>query len=217
MLDKHFYSLKGERIMPRKEGAYFIVFEGPDGAGKTTQAGLLKAHLEGFGLKVLLTKEPTAETDAGRRVREILNSHTKIDPEELQRLFVEDRREHLIKDIVPSLNEGNIVICDRYFFSTFAYGYIDNPNIYRLVDLNKDFLQPDITFLLLVDPEKCIARLKGRASSVDAFEKIEKLKKVNEGYRMIAERFKNIQIIDGEKTIEEVNQEITNLLKDAIE
>ena len=161
----------------------------------------------------MLTKEPTSETKAGRRVREILNSKTEISSDELQELFIEDRKEHLEKTVVPALKDGQIVICDRYFFSTFAYGYIDNPDIEKLVELNKDFIAPDITLLLLADPEKCIARLSGRAGSIDYFEKVEKLKKVNEGYKILADRFKDITVIDGEERIEDIHDEIIVLLK----
>lgn len=216
MLKDQFYSLKGDTIMPRPVGAVFIVFEGPDGAGKSTQAALLKTYLEGKGKTIYLTKEPTSETEAGRKAREILNSKTQIDPGDLQKLFVEDRREHLDKGIIPALKEGQVVICDRYFFSTFAYGYIDNPDIHNLVDLNKDFIMPDVTLALIVDPERCIERLKGRAGSIDHFEKVEKLRKVNEAYKMLAGTFETIRLIDGEKTIEEVQKEIINLLEAVI-
>ena len=212
MLSEHFLSLRGERIMPRASGAVFVVFEGPDGAGKTTQAGILKTYLEAKGLKVLLTKEPTSETEAGRKVREILNSKINIDPKELQKLFIEDRREHIGKEIIPALKQGEIVICDRYFFSTFAYGYIDNPNVEELINLNRSFIMPDVTLLLLADPEKCIARLDNRSQKIDLFEKVEKLRKVNEGYRMLANRFKNVITIDGEKRIGDIHNEIIKIL-----
>ncbi len=215
-MDDFFYSLKGDQITPRS-GGYFIVFEGPDGAGKSTQAALLKTYLNGKGRSVLLTKEPTTETEAGRKAREILNNKTPIDPEDLQKLFIEDRKEHLEKIIIPALEKGEIVICDRYFFSTFAYGYIDNPDIHKLVDLNKDFIMPDLTLALIVDPEKCIERLKGRVGSIDHFEKVEKLRKVNEAYKMLAGTFDSLKLIDGEKTIPEVEQEIIKNLGNKLE
>lgn len=208
MLLEYFSSLKGEKVMPRAPGAAFIVLEGPDGAGKTTQAALLKTYFENKGRQVLSTKEPTAETDAGRKVREILNSKMETDPEYIQKLFIEDRREHVVKVILPALKEGKVVICDRYFLSTFAYGYIDNPDIEGLVQMNADFIMPDITLALIVDPEKCIKRLEGRVGSIDHFEKAEKLAKVNEAYKMLSKRFSSVQLIDGERSIQEVKEEI---------
>lgn len=211
-----FYSLGGDKAMPRTPGAAFVVLEGPDGAGKTTQAALLKACFENQGKEVLLTKEPTTETEAGVKVRQILNSKENADPQYIQKLFIEDRREHVAKVILPALKEGKIVICDRYFFSTFAYGYIDNPDIDGLVEMNADFVAPDITLALIVDPEKCIKRLEGRVGSIDHFEKVEKLAKVNEAYKILAKRFSNIVLIDGEKPIEEVHAEITKILENKL-
>ncbi len=217
MLSDYFISLKGDKVIPRVSGAAFVVFEGPDGAGKSTQAGLLKTYLDKMGRSVLLTKEPTNETEAGRKAREVLSKKTPIEPGDLQKLFIDDRREHLDRIIIPALNEGRVVICDRYFFSTLAYGYIDNPDISKLIEWNKDFIMPDITLALIVDPEKCIERLKGRSESIEHFEKVEKLQKVNEAYKMLAGTFESLKLIDGENTIEEVEQEITKIVGTIIE
>lgn len=216
MLSEYLVSLKGDKVMPRKNGAVFIVFEGPDGAGKTTQAGILKTYLDGKGIKSILTKEPTADTEAGRKVRQILNSGEKVDAKEIQNLFIGDRREHLEKEIIPALNEGKIIICDRYFYSTFAYGYIKSPNIDELVKMNESFIQPDITILLLADPEKCILRLADRQNKNDSFEQIDKLKKINEGYQMVMKRFPNVIAVNGDARIEEIHKEIINLLEGII-
>ncbi|MFH1841540.1 MAG: dTMP kinase, partial [Candidatus Nealsonbacteria bacterium] len=114
----------------------FIVFEGLDGSGQTTQANLLKDFLEEKGKEVVLTKEPTKNSEAGRRIREILDEKEKLDPIDLQRLFIQDRREHLDNLIIPSLKEGKTVISDRYFFSTIAFGASDGVDRNWLIEAN---------------------------------------------------------------------------------
>ena len=100
----------------------FIVFEGLDGSGQSTQAALLRDFLIKNGQEVVLTKEPTKDSLAGQKIREVLNKNTEVSPMYLQGLFAEDRKEHLDKVIVPALKNGMIVISDRYFFSSFAFG-----------------------------------------------------------------------------------------------
>jgi len=106
-----------------KENNYpgkFIVIEGLDGSGQSTQAEFLKKFLVKQGKKVLKTKEPTLSSKAGRNIKKILNKEKKGSPMELQKLFVKDRKVHLNEVIVPALKEGKVVISDRYFFLHFC-------------------------------------------------------------------------------------------------
>lgn len=128
----------------------FIVFEGLDGSGQSTQAGLLKEFLSENGFNAILTKEPTLDSEAGKKIRKILNKEIKVSPSQLQELMVQDRREHLEKVIIPALEEGKIVISDRYFLSTFAFGVSDGLDLEWLIEMNNQFLYPDIIFLLKV-------------------------------------------------------------------
>jgi len=93
----------------------FIVFEGLDGSGQSTQAGLLKDFLLEKGYEVILTKEPTIESEAGRKIRKVLDKKLNLSPKELQELFAQDRKEHLENIIIPALKQGKMVISDRYF------------------------------------------------------------------------------------------------------
>jgi len=194
----------------------FIVFEGLDGSGQSTQAGLLKYFLLQEGRNVILTKEPTLDSNAGKKAREVLSEKNIVDPEELQRLFTEDRKEHLEKLIIPALKEGKIVISDRYFFSTFAYGVSDGLNLDELIEINNNFLLPDLTFFLKVKPEICIERIKNRGEQIKLFEKNEKLIRAWRTYEILPERFKNIYIIDGERMINEINGEIIQILNNKL-
>jgi len=123
-------------------GGLFIVFEGLDGSGQSTQAALLKEYFLTQSRRVFLTKEPTLWTKDGRRIKEILDEKESIAPLKLQELFVADRAEHLAREIIPALRQGIIVICDRYFFSTIAFGGLDT-SIDKLVQMNDEFIYPD--------------------------------------------------------------------------
>ena len=185
----------------------FIVFEGPDGSGQTTQSSLLEKYIFGLGKKVVLTKEPTLDSKAGLEVKDILNHEKESTPEDLQKLFAEDRKEHLEKLIIPALKEGSAVISDRYFFSTFAFGSL-GADLEWLISINEDFILPDITFVLTVKPETSIERIASRGIKSTLFEKLESLKKVMENYKNLANRFENMVFIDGDRPIEEIHKEI---------
>ena len=210
----------------------FIVFEGLDGSGLSTQAKLLGDYLQNRGpahiatparsdaassgersvaggREVILTKEPTMDSEAGRQIRAILDEKIKIEAAEIQRLFVQDRKEHLDNLIVPALKAEKMVISDRYFFSTLAFGAVSS-NLEWFIGLNKDFLLPDMTFLLLVRPEICVDRIIKRGEGVKLFEKLPTLEKVYKNYQIIAERFENIHVVNGEESAEEVFEEIKN-------
>jgi dTMP kinase len=182
----------------------FVVFEGLDGSGRSTQAKLLSDFLVKKGLKVVLTKEPTLDSVAGRKIRKILDKKEKITPKKLQKLFAQDRKVHLDKVIIPAFKKGKIVISDRYFFSTFAYGAADGLNLDKLIKMNENFLMPDLTFILKVSPEVCLERIKKRGDRVTLFEKKAKLARVWQFYQTLPKKFLNVRIINGEKSIHEV-------------
>ena len=204
-------TLEGKKLMPRTEGARFIVFDSLDGSGQSTQIKLLEQYLKGKGYEVLVTKEPSFGSVAGDKIREVLAHKAEMDPKELQNLFVEDRREHIEKAIIPALKEGIVVISDRYFFSTFAFGAKD-ADLEWLIELNKDFIMPDITFILKVRPEICVERIQKRGAGGQLFEKTEILKRVWAVYEKMPERFKGVHIIDGEMPIGAVSQDVAVLV-----
>jgi len=189
----------------------FIVFEGIDGSGKSTQTKLLKKYLEEQGFLVTLTKEPTNNSSVSQKIRRILNKEVIAGAKELQELFIQDRKEHLEKVVIPSLKEGKIVISDRYYFSTIVYGESGRVSKEWLIEKNKDFLAPDTTIIIDLDPKICIERITANRSSIDLFEKIGKLEKVRDNYKDIAKKFQNIYIIDGNEEIERVHNEIKKI------
>jgi len=179
----------------------FIVFEGLDGSGQSTQAGLFKKYLENKGFSVILTKEPTLDSKAGKKLRKILDKREKISPKQLQKLFFLDRQEHLKKKVIPALKKGSIVISDRHFFSSFAYGASEGIDLNWLIKLNYSFFLPDLTFLLKVRPRVCIERIEERGIAKTLFEKEQKLEAVWKTYKSLPQRFKNVYIILGERSI----------------
>ena len=190
----------------------FIVLEGIDGSGKSTQVKLLKKHFEGQGFLVILTKEPTNDSSVSKKIRQILNKEVIVEAKKLQELFIQDRKEHLEKLIIPSLKDGKIVISDRYYFSTIAYGESAAVSREWLIEKNSNFLAPDISIIVDLDPKICIERIRANRSSIDLFEEIEKLKMVRKKYKELAKSFKNVCIVDGKKSIEEVFLQIQNIL-----
>ncbi len=193
----------------------FIVFEGLDGSGSTTQASKLRDWLNrapkelvlGRSPRAHLTKEPTNNIIGGL-IRGQLTGDWKTRPECLQLLFSADRSHHLEKEVLPLLKEGVTVISDRYFLSTIAYGATEIQDREWLIEINKPFILPDLTFLIKVSPKVCLERIRGDRFSVELFEKEEALTKVWRNYEELAQRFENIYIIDGEQPIEEIFEQV---------
>ena len=190
----------------------FIVIEGLDGSGQSTQVALLKDFLIKQDFEVIATKEPTQDSEAGKKIKKILTEKIEIEPWELQKLYAQDRKEHLEKVIIPALKRERIVISDRYFFSSFAYGTAHGADLEEIIKLNEDFLYPNITFILKVRSEICIERIEKRGDPKTLFEKREQLSKVWQVYEKLSSRFENIKIIDGEKSIEQVFEQIKSEL-----
>ena len=190
----------------------FIVIEGIDGAGSSTQAEGVVSYFRELGKKFHLTKEPTNNLIGGL-IRGQLTSDWKSSPECLQLLFAADRAHHLEKEIIPLLKKGVSVISDRYFFSTIAFGAMAMNDKDWLLDINKPFMLPDLTFLLKVSPEAAKKRIKQNRFSIELFEKKEKLAMTWQNYEKLAKKFKNVYVVDGEKPIREISYEIINKVK----
>lgn len=190
----------------------FIVFEGLDGSGQTTQAKSLVSYLKSRGFEAILTKEPTPDSEAGRKIRKILDKKSEVSPERFQELFAKDREEHLERLIIPALKRGEIVISDRYAGSSFAYGIAEEVDPDYLISLNKKFLEPDLIILLKVSPEVCSERIEKRGEEKTLFEREKQLERVWKAYEKLAKRFKNVIIVDGERPIEEIAEDIKKII-----
>ena len=190
----------------------FIAFEGIDGAGSSTQLELLTKTLRKEGFRVLATKEPTNNV-VGGLIKGVLTDSVKLPANSLQLLFSADRAHHLDREIIPALKRGSIVLSDRYFFSTIAYGSLDLDQKWLFL-LNENFLLPDFIFLLDVSAKVSIERIKNSRFEVELFEKEEKLSKVAKNFLALAKKFpQNTYVLDGELSKEEVADQVSDLIK----
>lgn len=197
-----------------KEGK-FIVFEGIDGSGKTTQSKMLVDYLNNNGEKSIWTKEQTGGL-VGRLIEDVLTKKEVLDSMALQVCFVADRVDHLNSFVKPETEKGKIVISDRYYWSTAAYGYLSgSEKMELLLEINQKLCpEPDLFVLVDIEPKIAIERMNLGRGSLSIFEKQEKLEKIREAYLSLAERFKDkTVVIDGNKKIEEIHQDILKNLK----
>ncbi len=190
----------------------FIVFEGLDGSGHTTQLNLVHDFLSKKRINVLVSKEPTTYTKAGKKIKKVLNKEIEIDSAELQDLFIEDRRENMEKVIVPALKEEKYVLLDRYFFSTLAYGAAEGLSLEKLIEKNSQFLIPDLALIFNVSAKTCIKRIEKRGTEKTLFEKEKQLSKVMDYYKRFPSLFDNIFLVDGEGSIEEVFEKVKKVV-----
>ncbi len=211
MISGHFFTLEGKESIPRAEGARFIVFEGIDGCGKSTAARLLYEHLKNQGHEVVLTKEPSLDSEAGRKIRRILKGEIVVSVEERQQLFTDDRREHVARVIMPALKEGKIVISDRYFFSTFALGAATGVDLEWLIKINTEFIMPDLCVLVAVSPEVGLGRIRARGEGMELHDRLDILQRAGDTYALLARRFENFRKVDGEKPVEEVFEAVRSI------
>ena len=205
-----------------KQGG-FISFEGIEGCGKTTQIALLSEYLKKRSLPHTITREPGG-TAVGEGIRKILlNSETiHLTAASELLLFYASRSQNIQEKIKPSLDRGEMVICDRYYHASMAYqGYgrgISLDFIQKLTDLVCHPFRPDLTFLLDIEPEVGLARARARnharTENEGRFEEedLDFYNRVRDGYLELASADERIQLIYADRPIEAVHRHILTLL-----
>ena len=206
-----------------KERGRFIVFEGIDGAGKTTQIKLLAKYLSEQGRAVYCTAEPT-ETVSGGLLRDALSGVSRRTICEMAAMFVFDRINHNVNPvngIQKMLADGFDVICDRYYYSSLAYqGSGTDPEWVGNMNLNcPEIMRPDVCIFLDLTPEQSMARINRNRATQEIYENEEKLTQVRNQFYRVFEELKerdNIQVVDAYRSVEEIHRNIVEVVENAI-
>ncbi len=202
--------------MIKKRNGLFIVFEGLDNSGSSVQATLLHSILKKQGYRSFLTKEPTNSLIGGL-LRAGLTGNWYADAYTRQLLFAADRAQHINNEINQNLESGKIVICDRYKLSSIAYGSYRIKDTLWLEQINNQFIDPDITFLIDVDPKLCALRIKKSEYSLNMYKEEKELEIIWKVYLKYAKNDKKIHIIDGQRDEMDVINQITDIVKKRLE
>ncbi|MBM9612745.1 dTMP kinase [Desulfobulbus rhabdoformis] len=183
-----------------------IAFEGIDGTGKSTQLPLLAAYLRSLGHTVVETREPT-EGEYGRRIRALYTDRGQVSLEEELELFIQDRKEHIQNCIEPALQAGQIVLTDRYYFSTAAYQGAAGLDAQAIFRRHAFAPEPDRVLLLTQTPAESVQRIQGRrGEELNDFEQLDQLEKVANLFASFSQDC--IVRIPAAKSIEQVQMEI---------
>lgn len=203
----------------------FITFEGNEGSGKTTVVKRVLKRLKDEGFNVEFSREPGGNKIA-ESIRNVIldKSNTEMDPKTEALLYAAARRQHLVQNICPLIEQGTTILCDRYIDSSLAYqGYARGIGIDEVLEINMfaiDKRLPDLTILFEIQPEiglKRIAANGDREVNRLDVETLEFHHRVHMGYMMLSERFNDrIKVINAERPIEEVEQEVYEIVKKKI-
>lgn len=204
----------------------FIVIDGPDGSGKTTQIMLLKDYLEGQGYEVEITREPGG-TPYSEKIRTLVRDDTEITSRKLTELYamLSARTEHVLEFINPELKAGKIIICDRFEASTWAYqAYPLGMTIGQLKKLSEpiwsQLRESPLELILLTDPVTTSERLKKRRIKPDKLDVVDKkdITEITKAYGIWATSVNNryTSIIDASGSVGDVHKNILDTLKDRL-
>lgn len=179
----------------------FIVFEGTDGSGKSTQLRLLSQYFKEKGVECYITREPT-DSPFGALIHDCLIGRVETNEYTIAAMFAADRLDHVFGVIKKKLEEGITVLCDRYYLSSFAYngGFVDTEWVISLNGQAIQELKPDLTIFIDLSPEESMERVAKRGET-DRYETLERQRKIRDKYFELFERFKeeNVQIVKSEE------------------
>lgn len=203
----------------------FITFEGPEGAGKTTILNKLSDVLQRQGYKVLQTREPGG-ISISEQIREVLLNKDNVAMDERTEalLYAAARRQHLVEKVLPALEEGTMVLCDRFIDSSLAYqGFARGLGVDAVYQINRFAIgetMPNLTLYFDIDPKEGLARIQANeereVNRLD-MEQLSFHEKVREGYLMLVERFpERIKIVDASASIDAVLEKSLVIIQDYI-
>lgn len=174
-------------------GGLFVVFEGIDGCGKTTQIGEVERTIRQWNKyqDIVLTREPTYKADELRR-RLTTETDPMANAQRMAQLFISDRKTHYQKDILSDIWNGRVVLCDRYAMSTLAYQSVQGVPMESLVKMHREaeIPAPDITFYLTLSAEEAASRRSGRGEQREKFEELEFARRLAKQHDVVYEESK---------------------------
>lgn len=202
----------------------FLTLEGVDGCGKSTQLSRLTKYLEEKGLDVLLTREPGG-CAISEQVREMLLSpeNKEMSAETEMLLYAAARTQHITEKILPALEAGKVVLCDRYLDSSIAYqGYGRQLGEERVRQANwyaQERCMPDATFLFLLEVERSFERIQKGREHTDRLEQEGRnfFERVNFGFHVLAQKEERVRIIDASGNVEQVWAELREKVDEVLE
>ncbi len=190
---------------------FLIAFEGIDGTGKSTQIQLLNDFLQQKGCSTVVTREPT-DGSFGQKIRRLYLDRAGSTPQEELALFIQDRKEHVRDVLIPHLENGQVVLTDRYYFSTAAYQGAAGLDIEEIFSQNNFAPEPDLVILLTMDPEVSKGRIQeGRGEELNDFEQLDQLKRVAINFGSFEHSC--ISRIGADRPIEQVEQDIRKTVR----
>ncbi len=209
-------------LLSEKINKNFIVFEGIDGSGKGAQIELLKGHFESKKRKdVIFTFEHTRKGFWSEKIEDIVGGRIKNVPaEQLQLLFILDRKEHIEKVISPALKKGQMVFCDRFFLSNLAYGSLDGSLHWKTLWnhhkelIGDEMVMPAKTIFFDLEPDVALSRIEKRNNGKTIFESLNKLRAVRENYLSIGAHFDGFEVVDASGSPEQVFEIVKDRLKE---
>ena len=207
---------------------FFITFEGPEGAGKSSQIRMLEAALSAAGHSVLTTREPGG-TPLAEEIRELVKNHRfseSVHPVTELLLMEAARCQHVAEVIIPALNEGKIVLCDRFFDSTTAYQGggrgLDGGTVALLNDFAALSVAPDLTILLDLPPERGFDRASRRVETQGEYDRFEAEtlafhRRVHDAFIAISRKDPGrVKVVDADRDREAVHREILGLVDELV-
>lgn len=202
---------------------FFITFEGPDGSGKTTISTLVQKRLVELGYDAIYTREPGG-IDIAEQIRNVILSpkNTAMDSKTEALLYAASRRQHLVEKVIPALDKGQIVICDRFIDSSLAYqGYARHLGIDRVYAINEFAIEghfPDTTIFLNLNYADGLHRIESREFKdrldleTNTFHK-----EVSEGYQQVLEKYKHrMHVVDASQEVEKVVEDSLKIVLETI-
>ncbi|WAA09506.1 dTMP kinase [Fervidibacillus albus] len=201
----------------------FITVEGPEGAGKTTVLKMLTEELKDEGYPIVYTREPGGIPIA-EKIREIIldKNHTEMDPKTEALLYAAARRQHLVEKIIPEINKGNLVLCDRFIDASIVYqGYargIGMDSVYMINEFAVENVMPDLTVYFDIEPETGLRRIhQHRETELNRLdlEDVQFHRRVREGYILLLRQYPDrMKKIDANQPLDAVKRDVKQLVTD---